>query len=115
MTASIEARTGVPPEMVRWIESVTGALTVELERRIGGASRAGYAVDACAADGSVQRLWLRMDTGHGPQSNTVYTLRREAAVYRSLEGSGVKVARLVAVHPTEEAFLMERLEGRNWF
>jgi aminoglycoside phosphotransferase (APT) family kinase protein len=56
-----------------------------------------------------------MDTGFGPQSQGVYTLRREAAVYRVLAPTPVKVARLVALHPTREAFLLERLEGRNWF
>jgi aminoglycoside phosphotransferase (APT) family kinase protein len=98
-----------------WIRAVTGAVTLRVERRSAGASRAGYAVDAVAADGTTRTLWLRMDTGFGPQSHGVYTLRREAAVYRALASTPVRVATLVAVHPTLEAFLLERLEGRNWF
>jgi len=32
-------------------------------------------------------------------------------VYRALDATPVKVAKLVAVHPTVEAFLMERVEA----
>jgi aminoglycoside phosphotransferase (APT) family kinase protein len=101
--------------MVDWLREATGATTVRIERRSAGASRAGYAVDVTQADGSVRELWLRMDTGVGPQSGGTYTLRREAAVYRALQPTPVTVPVLVAVHPTEEAFVTERLEGRNWF
>jgi aminoglycoside phosphotransferase (APT) family kinase protein len=103
------------PAMVEWLRDVSGATEVRVERRSAGASRAGYAVDAVRPDGSVRALWLRMDTGVGPQSGGYYTLRREAAVYRALLPTPVRVPVLVAVHPTEEAFLTERLEGRNWF
>src|SRR5690606_8070129 len=48
-------------------------------------------------------------------SGTIYTLRREAAVYRALADRGAKIAKVVAVHPDREAFLMERLSGDNWF
>lgn len=101
--------------MIDWIRSATGAVDVEVERRSAGASRAGFTVDAILADGSVRHLWLRMDLGSGPQSGGLYSLRREAAVYRALQGHGVRIASIVAVHPTEEAFLMDRLYGRNWF
>ena len=94
---------------------MVGARNITVERRVGGASRLGYAIDAALADGSVRELWLRMDSGHGPQSHTVYTLRREAAVYQALAATDVKVAPIVAVHPTEECFLMERVTGRTWF
>jgi aminoglycoside phosphotransferase (APT) family kinase protein len=106
---------GLDASVLEWIRTATGSSAVTVERRSAGASRAGYAVDASQADGSTLALWLRMDTGVGPQSNGHYTLRREAAVYRALQGRGVKIAEIVAVHPTEEAFLMGRLEGRNWF
>ena len=56
-----------------------------------------------------------MDLGYGPLSNTPFTLRREAAVYGALQGKGVRIATLIAVHPTQEAFLMRRIEGRDWF
>ncbi len=98
-----------------WVLEVTGAHRVELERRSAGGSRAGYAVAAEMDDGTTQELWLRCDTGAGPQSGGPYTLRREASVYRALHARGVKVAEVVAVHPTADAFLMKRLYGRNWF
>jgi len=106
---------GLDASMVEWIRDVTGASTLRIERRSGGASREGYAVDAVRADGTTRALWLRMDSGFGAQSHGTYTLRREAAVYRALAATPVRVATLVAVHPTAEAFLMERLEGQNWF
>lgn len=106
---------GLPESITGWIKAVSSAIELSVEQRAGGASRLGYAVDAQRADGSVYKLWLRMDSGHGPQSGGTYTLRREAAVYRALASTPVKVAPIVAVHPTEECFLMERLEGRNWF
>jgi aminoglycoside phosphotransferase (APT) family kinase protein len=101
--------------LVEWVRDVTGAVDVRAERRSAGASRAGYAVDADLPDGTTRKLWLRADTGFGPQSRTKYTVRREAVVYRALRATAVGVPALVAVHPTAQAFLSERLEGRNWF
>jgi aminoglycoside phosphotransferase (APT) family kinase protein len=101
--------------LVDWVREVTGALDVTAERRSAGASRAGYAVDATLPDGSTRELWLRVDTGYGPQSHTKYTVRREADVYAALRDTAVGVPTLVAVHPTREVFLAERLPGRNWF
>lgn len=108
--------TGADPgeQLADWVREVTGARAVRLERRSAGGSRAGYAVEADTGDGTVQ-YWLRVDTGYGPQSDGPYTVRREAAVYREVHRHGVKVAEVVAVHPTAEAFLMKRLPGRNWF
>jgi len=103
------------PEMRSWIAAETGAVHVVAERRSAGGSRAGYAVDIQRADGVTEALWLRMDLGYGPLSNTPFTLRREASVYQALQGTAVRIPTLVAVHPTQEAFLMRRIEGRNWF
>ena len=71
-------------ELVDWVRATTGAVDLQIERRSGGASREGYAIDARTADGGVLELWLRADSGAGPQSDTLYALRREAAVYRAL-------------------------------
>jgi aminoglycoside phosphotransferase (APT) family kinase protein len=106
---------GLPAELADWIRSATGAVELHVERRTGGASREGYAVDVRTADGAARALWLRVDSGAGPQSGTLYSLRREAAVYRALGSTPLRVARLVAVHPRLEAFLLERVEGRGWF
>jgi aminoglycoside phosphotransferase (APT) family kinase protein len=103
------------PALVAWLGEVTGAARVTVARGVGGASRAGHAVDAHLADGTVRELWLRSDPGFGPQSATRYSLPREAAVYRALGPTTMRVAALVAVHPTEPAFLLERVEGASRF
>ena len=102
-------------EFVEWIRAATGAVDVQIERRSGGASREGYTVDVRDADGSVRALWLRADSGAGPQSDTLYSLRREAGVYRALGTTPLRVARLVAVHPERDAFLLERIDGDGRF
>jgi aminoglycoside phosphotransferase (APT) family kinase protein len=117
VTAGTEQHAGndLPPDVVDWIASVAGAVSVHAERAGGGASRIGHRIDATLADGSVRRLWLRSDTGVGPQSATTFTLRREAAVYRALAPTPVPAPPFVAVHPTEQMFLTERIDGRTWF
>jgi aminoglycoside phosphotransferase (APT) family kinase protein len=108
--------TGSPdPAIVTWLAEVTGTESLDLARRTGGASRAGYAVDAHLADGTTRELWLREDPGFGPQSHTLYSLPREAAVYRALAATPMRVAGFVAVHPDLPAFLMERVRGESRF
>jgi aminoglycoside phosphotransferase (APT) family kinase protein len=102
-------------ELVDWVRATTGAVDLQIERRSGGASREGYAIDARTADGGVLELWLRADSGSGPQSDTLYALRREAAVYRALGATPLRVAGLVAVHPERDAFLLERIDGDGRF
>jgi aminoglycoside phosphotransferase (APT) family kinase protein len=102
-------------ELVDWIRDTTGAVDLQIERRSGGASREGYAVNVRTADGSERSLWLRADSGAGPQSDTLYALRREAAVYRALGDTPLRVARLVALHPRRDAFLLERIDGEGRF
>ena len=103
------------PELVTWLGDVTGTMSLTVTRRTGGASRAGYAVDAHLDDGTTRELWLRTDPGFGPQSATLYSLRREAAVYRALGPTPVRVAALVAVHPDLPAFVMRRVPGESRF
>jgi aminoglycoside phosphotransferase (APT) family kinase protein len=45
----------------------------------------------------------------------LYSLPREAAVYRALGPTPLRVAELVAVHPSEPAFLLRRVEGASRF
>jgi aminoglycoside phosphotransferase (APT) family kinase protein len=103
------------PALQAWVAEVTGATHLSVARGVGGASRAGHAIDAELPDGSVRELWLRSDPGFGPQSATLYSLPREAAVYRALGPTPMRVAALVAAHPTEPAFLMERVDGASRF
>jgi aminoglycoside phosphotransferase (APT) family kinase protein len=117
VTAGTDQQAGneLAPDVVDWIMAVTGAVAVRAERAGGGASRIGHRIDATLPDGSVRALWLRSDTGVGPQSATKFTLRREAAVYRALAPTPVPAPPFVAVHPTDEVFLTERIDGRTWF
>jgi aminoglycoside phosphotransferase (APT) family kinase protein len=103
------------PALVAWIVDVTGTEALTVTRNPGGASRAGYAVDARLPDGTMRELWLRTDPGFGPQSATRYSLRREAAVYRALRPTPMLIADLVAVHPDLPAFLMRRVTGESRF
>jgi aminoglycoside phosphotransferase (APT) family kinase protein len=103
------------PALVTWMAEATGAQHVTVARGVGGASRAGHAVDAHFADGTVAELWLRSDPGFGPQSDTLYSLRREAAVYRALGPTPLRVAELIALHPDEPAFLLRRVRGESRF
>lgn len=98
--------------VAQWVQTVTGSTNVEFKRRAAGGSRAGYEVWAHTPSGP-RHLWLRVDTGSGPQSSTTYTLQREADVYRALAKTQVKVAPLIGVHPTEQAFLLEWIDGSN--
>jgi aminoglycoside phosphotransferase (APT) family kinase protein len=63
----------------------------------------------------VRECFLRREGGAGPQAGTAYSVRREAAIYRALEDRGVAVPRVLAVHPSEEAFLSERVGGESLF
>ena len=113
--AHAHVMTDLDPALEAWVIEVTGASRLTVHRGVGGASRAGHAIDAHFPDGSVVELWLRSDPGFGPQSTTLYSLPREAAVYRALGPTPVRVAALVAAHPTEPAFLMARVEGASRF
>jgi len=103
------------PRLVTWLAEVAGTEALTITRHPGGASRAGYAVDAHLPDGTTCELWLRTDPGFGPQSATRYSLRREAAVYRALGPTPMRVAELVAVHPELPAFVMRRMRGGSRF
>jgi aminoglycoside phosphotransferase (APT) family kinase protein len=115
MTDTAATAEELDPRLVTWLAEVTGTDALEITRNTGGASRAGYAVDAHLPDGTTRELWLRTDPGFGPQSATLYSLRREAAVYRALGATPMLVAELVAVHPDLPAFVMRRVRGGSRF
>ncbi len=75
------------------------------ERLGAGASRATWLLRG--ADG--RECVLRVDTGDGPVAGTELSLAREAAAYRALAGSGVRIPALLAAR--EDALLVERAQG----
>ena len=99
--------------LVEWIEHEAGGPVVGAERVVGGASREGWRIDV---DGAPP-LFLRRDVGRAPLSDTALDMRREAKVIEAVGSSGspVAVPGIVAVHPTEQEVLMERVEGRSDF
>ena len=100
--------------LTAWLTEATGATRGRHRARASAARRApGHAVDARPCRRHDAELWLRTDPGFGPQSATLYCLRREAAVYRALGPTPMRVAALVAVHPDQPAFLMQRVDGRE--
>jgi aminoglycoside phosphotransferase (APT) family kinase protein len=113
----VDEEGSVTKDILDWITVATDAEDVRIERRSAGGSRAGFAVDVRHRDGSEDALWLRIDAGHGPLSPNYseFTLQKEAIVYQALQKTAVRVPEFIAVHPTQEAFLMRRVEGRNWF
>ena len=81
------------PALVAWLVDVTG--TDDLTSTVAPAARRvpGTRSTRGVPTASTAELWLRTDPGFGPQSGTLYSLRREAAVYRALGDTPVRVAR----------------------
>lgn len=106
--------TGLPTSLVEWIEAVTGSALVSAVRMAGGGRKQAWFVDVDGA-GGVEQLFLRWDPTGASTKGDPWTVRREAEVYRALDGSGLPVARFVGLHPTAQAMLVTRLPGSAAF
>ncbi|MGH8982673.1 MAG: phosphotransferase family protein [Acidimicrobiia bacterium] len=104
----------LPAHITRWIEDATGASVERVDRRPGGARKEAWFVDCRGPDGP-RELFLRYDRSDPERTGDPWTLRREATVCFALQGTDVLVPTVVAVHPTEQAMLSERVTGQNWF
>ena len=93
----------------RLVEETTGARVVGVRRAGTGGSRLTLLVDL---DGPPGTVVVRTE-GDGAFTGTELDLAREAAVYRALDGSGVPVARLLAVSPSADGLVLERLPGSD--
>ena len=96
-------------ELQPWITVATGRTVRALQRVAYGASRATYLVEMEAGGDLVARV----DTGDGPMAGTELSLVREAAVYRALAGTGVRIPRLHAVAPDGTVLLTDRAPGTH--
>ena len=96
-------------ELQPWITDATGRSVRALQRVAYGASRATYLVEMEAGGDLVARV----DTGDGPMAGTELSLVREAAVYRALAGTGVRIPRLHAVAPDGTVLLTDRAPGTH--
>jgi len=104
----------LPPAILEWIEDATGSTVERVDRRPGGARKEAWFVDVKGPDGP-RELFLRYDRSDPEQTRDPWTLRRESIVYLALQGTDVLVPTVVAVHPTEQAMLTERVAGDSWF
>ena len=96
-------------ELQPWITEATGRRVRALRRVAYGASRATYLVEMEVGGDLVARV----DTGDGPMAGTELSLVREAAVYRALAGTGVRIPRLHAVAPDGTVLLTDRAPGTH--
>jgi len=104
----------LPDGIEDWIATVTGSEVTAANRIPGGASREGWFIDV-EDNGRSDALYLRLDRHGTPASSAFHSLWVEAEVFESLYGTGVTVPKVIAVHPTIEAFLAERMPGETWF
>ena len=98
------------PALTQWIESELGGAVARSERIGSGASRATFLV-VLQPGARLRECVLRLDTHDGPMAGTPLDLAREAAVYRALSGTAVRIPKLLGVLPEEDALLLERAEG----
>jgi aminoglycoside phosphotransferase (APT) family kinase protein len=90
-------------ELRGFVEGLVGDIR-SVAKPESGSSRITYLIEAERQD-----CVLRVDSGDGPVANTPLTLAREAAAYRALAGSKVKIPALIG--ETRDAFLMSWAAG----
>lgn len=105
---------GLPAHLVEWIESVAGGTLTSARRMAGGGRKQAWFVDLDLG-GSAQRLFFRWDPTDVADTGDPWTVRREAAIYEALNGSGLPVAAFVGLHPTAQALLLTCLPGEARF
>jgi aminoglycoside phosphotransferase (APT) family kinase protein len=104
----------LPDDIVEWMESATSGRVVATNRVPGGASREAWFVDV-ERDGETLELFLRYSRSRPPPDSIFHSLQVEAEVFLALQDTDVTVPRTIAVHPTDEAMLAERVSGQTWF
>lgn len=96
-------------EFAAWAAKVLDTNIAPLRRISAGSSRAMYLVTGSDSTEAV----LRVSTGGGPIAGAGLTLAREAEVYRALSGRWPLIPRFHGLHPSGEAFLMDKVEGTH--
>lgn len=105
----MSAPAALPDDIRSWVERELGIVVTGASRIGSGASREIWAID----DASGAAYVVRLDPGTGPVAGTALDLRREATVYRALQGRGLPIPRLHAVEPAGRAMVMERVRGED--
>lgn len=104
----------IGPDLQQWIAAATGARAVDVTQVAGGASREAWFVDA-HTDGGPRQLFLRYDRRPPNPHSAFHPLQVEAQIMAELHRHGVTVPAVVAVHPEQQAVLLERVGGATWF
>jgi aminoglycoside phosphotransferase (APT) family kinase protein len=104
----------IAPDLQQWIAAVTDAQAVEVKQVSGGASREAWFVDV-HTDTAVRQLFLRYDRRTPKPDSAFHSLQVEAQIMAELHRHGVTVPAVVAVHPDQQAVLLERVDGATWF
>jgi aminoglycoside phosphotransferase (APT) family kinase protein len=110
----VTADGGLAPELLHWIEQSANGRIAVAERRPGGGRHEAWFVDVSGPSG-LRELFLRYDRGDPGATGDPFTLHREARFFLGLQGTGVPLPEIVAVHPLEQAILSTRVAGDTWF
>lgn len=94
-------------------EKLLGNSVLDVRRLAAGNSRSTWAVVVGGRGTDTRDLVLRHDSGTGPLNGTRYSLRREAAVYRALHGSGLPVPRLHAESDDGATIVIDKIAGSD--
>ena len=106
--------TGLPSDIIAWIESETGSSVTASRRVPGGNNREAWFIDL-ESGARTQETFLRYDRRPSTDIAIFWPLQVEAKIFRALYGTGVTVPRILAVHPEAQAVLSERVQGETWF
>lgn len=106
--------TDLPTHLRTWIESVADDAVVVAERVPGGGRKQAWLIEVDRPTGH-EKLFFRWDPVDPATTGDPWTVRREATIYDALNGSGLPVAALLGVHPTEQAMLATWRSGRASF
>lgn len=100
------------PALSSWISESVGLRQATFRRPDPvGRSRDIWIVDGADAQGEARSYIARRETHRGPFSGTAFTLRREAAILRALEGAAFPAPRLAAISADGDIILIDRLAG----
>lgn len=108
-----ELSRSLAPEIVTWIDSVTGG-RVTTSKQIPAGGRLGWFVDVETPDGP-RALFLQSGRGIGDAPSSFRGFEIEAEVYRALEPLGIPVPRVWGVDPSLDVLLVDRVHGKVWF
>ncbi len=105
---------GLEPDLLDWIESISGSEIADCARISGGASRLSYIL-TLPLSSPAQAVFLRRDAGTGGLSGTEFTLEREVNVMRALADTGVLAPKIHGYNSAHRAVLMEVVPGDSNF